>query len=75
MTSNNNEILPCELPIDNGSPGLVGFCTHDAVVYMDYMYTHMIGNGSPGLLGLSTHDAVVYMDYMYAHMIGAFCSR
>ena len=27
-----------------GSPGLVGLCTHGAVVYMDYMYKHMIGN-------------------------------
>ena len=41
-----------------------------AVVYMDYMYNHMIGNGSPGLVGLSTQGAVVYMDYMYNHMIG-----
>ena len=38
--------------IGNGSPGIVGLCTHCAVVYMDYMYAHMIGNGSPGLVGL-----------------------
>ena len=29
--------------IGNGSPSLVGLCTHGAVVYMDYMYAHMIG--------------------------------
>ena len=36
--------------IVNGSCGLAGLSTHGAVVYMDYMYAHMIGNGSP------THD-------------------
>ena len=46
--------------IGNGSPGLVGLCTHGAVVYMDYMYANMIGNGSPDLVCLCTQGAVVY---------------